>query len=215
MGAPVTVGGGGVLLSYAQQVDCTNKVAYLAYRVTSTGVSRQSWKCVTKPRIIPPNGDHPGPCPSDCIYLQALHSTCYSSTQQCTGLEQKVYLTTIQEKEYAGTFGGDAVLIISGKTNKYAQASCGRENIGKKVCWSPHAPVHISDGGGPTDQVREAEIEAALKTPVAIHYHRLQENPEEPEEGMVKGLQFSRRRQPESWCLRQWKHLRAKCRPKL
>lgn len=125
--------------TYTRMIDCTDRTAYLAYRHTATGISKQSWKCIRKPRVIPPNGDQPGPCPTDCKYLEALHSTCYSSTQQCSSASGTVYLTALQEREYAGSVGGDWGLNPSsrGTTNKHAQASCGKENIGKNVCWPP------------------------------------------------------------------------------
>lgn len=131
--------------TYTRMIDCTDRTAYLAYRHTATGISKQSWKCIRKPRVIPPNGDQPGPCPTDCKYLEALHSTCYSSTQQCSSASGTVYLTALQEREYAGSVGGDWGLNPSsrGTTNKHAQASCGKENIGKNVCWPP-PPVHPS-----------------------------------------------------------------------
>lgn len=37
---------------------------------------------------------------------------------------------------------------------KHAQAGC-QGTVGQPVCWDTHAPPHISDGGGPTDRVRE------------------------------------------------------------
>ncbi|XP_020836593.1 syncytin-1-like [Phascolarctos cinereus] len=184
-GSPCDCGGGTFTVrpaTYTQEVDCGEKTAYLAYRHSITGVSKPKWECVRKPRVIPPNGGQPGPCPSDCNYLEALHSTCYSSTQQCSGSSGTVYLTTIQEREYGGSTGGDWAHITSqglrGSTNKYAQASCRKENIGKNVCWPLHAPVHISDGGGPTDQIREHEVRERINEIIKsmyppIHYHPL------------------------------------------
>ncbi|XP_072471813.1 syncytin-1-like [Notamacropus eugenii] len=182
-GSPCDCGGGVVTVrpnTYTRTIDCTDRTAYLAYRHTATGISKQSWECVRKPRVIPPNGDQPGPCPTDCKYLEALHSTCYSSTQQCSSASGTVYLTALQEREYAGSVGGDWGLNPSsrGTTNKHAQASCRKENIGKNVCWPPRAPVHISDGGGPTDQIREFEVRERINEIVRsmyppVHHHPL------------------------------------------
>ncbi|XP_072510569.1 uncharacterized protein [Notamacropus eugenii] len=215
-GSPCDCGGGTVTVrpnTYTRMIDCTDRTAYLAYRHTAIGISKQTWKCVRKPRVIPPNGDQPGPCPTDCKYLEALHSTCYSSTQQCSSASGTVYLTALQEREYAGTFGDELGMSPSsrGTTNKHAQASCGKENIGKNVCWPPRAPTHISDGGGPTDQIREFEIEASLKSPINIHYHRLA-SLEDPADNEEDGLQFSKLVQSESRCMRWWKAFREKCR---
>ncbi|XP_072456377.1 uncharacterized protein [Notamacropus eugenii] len=182
-GSPCDCGRGTVTVrpnTYTRMIDCTDRTAYLAYHHMATGISKQTWKCVRKPRVIPPNGDQPGPCPTDCKYLEALHSTCYSSTQQCSSASGTVYLTALQEREYAGTFGGELGMSPSsrGTTNKHAQASCGKENIGKNVCWPPHAPTHISDGGGPTDQIREFEVRECINEIIRsmyppIHYHPL------------------------------------------
>ncbi|XP_072483817.1 uncharacterized protein [Notamacropus eugenii] len=141
-------------------------------------------------------------CTDRTAYL-AYHHT-------ATGISKQTWKC---ERKYAGTFGGELGMSPSsrGTTNKHAQASCGKENIGKNVCWPPRAPTHISDGGGPTDQIREFEIEASLKSPINIHYHRLAslENPADNEED---GLQFSKLVQSESRCTRWWKAFREKCR---
>ncbi|XP_038598669.1 syncytin-1-like [Tachyglossus aculeatus] len=162
--------------SYTRSVDCTTKMAYLAYRHTITGTSKQSWECVTKPRVIPAIGDQPGLCPSGCVYLQALHSTCYDSVQRCTGPQDQPLPTAIQQRDYAGTFGGEWG--SDPHSSKYAQAPCDRNNVGKTVCWPLQAPIHLSDGGGPTDQVRESRVSARVEEIIkslypSLHYHTL------------------------------------------
>nr|AAG28161.1 envelope protein [Trichosurus vulpecula] len=179
-GAPCDCKGGIITAmptAFTRAIDCGNKIAYLQYHHTGTGISRQSYQCVRKVKIIPQNNGIPGPCPSDCVYLQALHSLCYTSTQQCTG-KSGTYLTSRQQRAYGGSTGGDwGPIQISGPTNKYAQASCDKINIGKNVCWSLHAPIHVSDGGGPTDQIREMEVKERVDEIIRAMYPPLQYHP--------------------------------------
>ncbi|XP_036167464.1 syncytin-1-like [Myotis myotis] len=106
-----------------------------------------------------------------------MHSTCYTTVQQCTNSESKIQLTATLERTYSGSFGGEHAYSNSRGSSKYAQASC-QGTIGKPVCWPPQAPTHISDGGGPTDRVRETlvqkQIEEYLKSMYPpLHYHPL------------------------------------------
>lgn len=135
--------------SYTQTVDCQNKIAYLTYSSQMGGGMRQEWNCVSKPQVISSTNGKPGPCPSSCSILTQMNQRCYSSAQLCTHSNGKVYLTAILQTTFAGTAGGDWDHSPSGGS-KYSQASC-RGTPGHDVCWPPQAPIHISDGGGPSD----------------------------------------------------------------
>ncbi|XP_072472296.1 uncharacterized protein [Notamacropus eugenii] len=48
-GSPCDCGGGTVTArpkTYTRMIDCTDRTAYLAYRHTATGISKQTWKCI-------------------------------------------------------------------------------------------------------------------------------------------------------------------------
>lgn len=153
----------GPQMSAEQTVDCQDKIAYLTADISAGGFSSGlgwkplSWKCVKTPKIIPTINGKPGPCPNPCPKVTALHSTCYHSVQQCTGTDGKQYLTTILQRSSTGSFGGEHDDSNLRGHSKYAQAPCHGE-VGKNICWPPQAPIHISDGGGPTDRIREAQV---------------------------------------------------------
>lgn len=153
--------------TYTQAADCSNKTAYLeAPRSPTGGYGKLRWVCVSKPKVIPPGPSGPGPCPPDCVNLETLHSTCYTSVQTCMDSTGQLRLTVIQQRARSGTAGGDwdhSPKSIGGHSNKYAQASCPGSSVGKPVCWLPRAPLHISDGGGVSDQLREEEIKQRVE----------------------------------------------------
>lgn len=159
-GGPKNPHSGGRIIS----VDCHDKTAYLSADSSPGGLSsglgygRLSWKCAKKPKIIPPVNGKPGPCPNPCKKVTALHSTCYASVQQCTDTEGKISLTATLLKTYSGSSGGDwdDSTLRGGRNSKYAQASCVG-SIGQFMCWPPQAPLHISDGGRPTDKVSPSQ----------------------------------------------------------
>ncbi|XP_062961872.1 syncytin-1-like [Cynocephalus volans] len=163
--------------AYTSQVDCNTKVAYIATSYTWSGATKPEWVCKNKPTIIPTVQGRPGPCPKNCTFLQSVHSTCYSSTQTCTDhtqTPQKTYLTATLERAFSGTFGS----ALEGGSEKYSQASCLPQHVGKNVCWSPMAPIHVSDGGGPSDTLKEALVaqriqELAQHLYPLLNYHPL------------------------------------------
>lgn len=159
---------------YTRIADCGSFTAYLVYEQRIDGI-KQSWKCRTKPKIILPVDGKPGPCPSDCQTVTELHSTCYSSVQQCSHTNGKVYLTAILEKTYLGSIGGEYDHTSKGHS-KYVQASC-RGTVGEPIGWPPRAPVHISDGDGPSDRVREAEVQKQIEEFIKLKYLPLQYHP--------------------------------------
>ncbi|XP_045410734.1 syncytin-1-like [Lemur catta] len=174
-GNPCDCGGGTTTItpsSYTKTIDCSSKIAYLAYSQTYSGISEQQWTCVSKPTIIPSTQGRPGPCPSSCLsaVYTAIHSSCYTSAQLCT-LNNQTYYTAILERNYPGTFGS----ILDGE--KYAQASC-LGTVGKDVCWHTVAPIHISDGGGPSDIQKQSQVahcleELAQRLNPLLDYHPL------------------------------------------
>jgi hypothetical protein len=48
------------------------------------------------------------------------------------------------------------------KSNKYAGASCLAQ-VGEQACWPCGAPIHVSDGRGPTDIVREERVQLTIQ----------------------------------------------------
>lgn len=88
-----------------------------------------------------------------------MHSSCYDSVQECIDIDSKTYFTAELMRTHAGSVGGDwsTNLTVIG-SSKYAQASC-LGMVGKSVCWSRVAPIHVSDGGGPQDKIKELMVE--------------------------------------------------------
>lgn len=152
----------GIPTPHLRTVDCGSSTSYLTYgrgkiRMTSIVSTNQNtiqgWQCVWKPRVVPSHGK-PRPCPGGCSMATQMHSTCYSSVQQCTHSDGKIYLTAILERTYSGSTGGEFDYTRSQANSKYGQASC-LGTVGQSVCWPQRAPIHITDGGGPSDQLRE------------------------------------------------------------
>lgn len=162
--------------SYTRIADCGSSTAFLIYKRQMGGGYEQSWKCVEKPKIIPMVNGEPGPCPSDCQKAIVLHSTCYNSVQQCSHTDGKIYLTAVLQRTYSGSFGGKYDYSHPLGHSKYAQASC-RGMVGKDICWPPQAPIHVSDGGGPTDRVREAMVQKQIEEIIKHMYPPLQYHP--------------------------------------
>lgn len=125
---------------HTHTTDCGTSTAYLTFESLKTGGQKASWKCVNIPKIIPSVNSKPGPCPQHCQQSTQMHSTCYTTVQQCTNSEGKVQLTAALERTYSGSFGGEYDYSNSRGSSKYAQASC-QGTIGKPVCWPPQAPT--------------------------------------------------------------------------
>ncbi|XP_053435842.1 syncytin-1-like isoform X2 [Nycticebus coucang] len=70
----------------------------------------------------------------------------------------------ILTRHFSGTFGGewDTVPQVWGTSNKYAKSGCP-DTVGETVCWNKTPPVHVSDGGGPQDQVRQNIVQKQLE----------------------------------------------------
>ncbi|XP_041524945.1 syncytin-1-like [Microtus oregoni] len=107
-----------------------------------------------------------------------MHARCYSSYSECINNGQS-YFTALVTHHWKGNAGGDWSVQpqILGSTNKLSQASC-TVPIGKLACWNKNAPIHVSDGGGPTDTVREVQIQEEVQKWIdsqipQIHYHPL------------------------------------------
>ncbi|XP_021095462.1 syncytin-1-like [Heterocephalus glaber] len=169
--------GGPVPTSYTRSTDCGSKTAYLVYEASITGGYNQKWDCVTKPKIIPTIYGKPGPCPTGCAMATEMHSTCYTEVQQYAHSDEKIYLTAVLQRTYRGSVEGDWDFSSLTGYPKFGQASCSG-SPGKDVCWPPQAPVHISDGGGPSDQLREERVQKQLETIIqelypSLNYHPL------------------------------------------
>ncbi|XP_029420370.1 uncharacterized protein LOC115070678 [Nannospalax galili] len=65
----------------ADLLNCGDKTAHLGVHDAPTQQNQQSWKCVPKPKPILPPAD--GKCPSDCEFVEAMHSSCYASFTEC------------------------------------------------------------------------------------------------------------------------------------
>nr|AAF81698.2 envelope glycoprotein [Fowlpox virus]AIG99440.1 env protein [Reticuloendotheliosis virus]ARM38918.1 envelope glycoprotein [Fowlpox virus]UJR02113.1 env protein [Fowlpox virus]UJR02117.1 env protein [Reticuloendotheliosis virus] len=158
---------------YTNSLDCGSSTAYLTYGSGTGswgwgGGFRQQWECVFKPKIIPSVQGQPGPCPSECLTIATqMHSTCYEKAQECT-LLGKTYFTAILQKTKLGSYEDGP--------NKLLQASC-TGTIGKPVCWDPVAPVYVSDGGGPTDMIREESVRERLEEIIRHSYPSVQYHP--------------------------------------
>ena len=144
------------------QVTCSGKTAYL--------MPDQSWKCKSTPRDTSPNGPLlECPCSS---FQSSVHSSCYTSYQQCKS-GNKTYYTATLLKTQTGSTNDVQVL---GTTNKLVQSSCNGQK-GKPVCWSTTAPIHISDGGGPLDIARIKTVQKKLEKIHKALYPELQYHP--------------------------------------
>ncbi|XP_036130979.1 syncytin-1-like [Molossus molossus] len=162
--------------SSSRIVDCGTKTAYLEYIARRGGGYTQSWVCVEKPTIIPVSDDgKPGPCPTECKVASQMHSICYQDAQQCTHVDGKQYLTAILQRTYRGSSGGDWDF-TSGRSSKYSQASCVG-TVGEPLCWPATAPIHISDGGGPSDQVKEEIVRTKIEEIIRTRYPPLNYHP--------------------------------------
>lgn len=130
------------------QVTCSGKTAYL--------MPDQSWKCKSTPRDTSSSGPLlECPCSS---FQSSVHSSCYTSYQQCKS-GNKTYSTATLLKTQTG--GTNDVQVL-GSTNKLVQSSCNGQK-GKPVCWSTTAPIHISDGGGPLDIARIKTVQKKIR----------------------------------------------------
>ncbi|AGV92854.1 envelope glycoprotein [Galidia ERV] len=142
-----------------QERDCGDKTAYLTYNKAMGNNFGDGWKCVTKPQVKIQSGRRPGDCPTECLTTIAteMHSSCYQEAQECTHPNGQVYFTAILQKTYSRSSGGGHNYSQGRGTSKYAQASCWG-TPGKPVCWPLKAPIHVSDGGGPTDKIKKKKL---------------------------------------------------------
>ncbi|XP_072867334.1 uncharacterized protein [Chlorocebus sabaeus] len=141
------------------QVTCSGKTAYL--------MPDQSWKCKSTPRDTSPSGPLlECPCSS---FQSSVHSSCYTSYQQCKSGNKTYYTATLLKTQTGGT---NDVQVL-GSINKLVQSSCNGQK-GKPVCWSTTAPIHISDGGGPLDISRIKTVQKKLEKIHKALYPELQ-----------------------------------------
>lgn len=130
------------------QVTCTGKTAYL--------MPNQLWKCKSTPRDTSPSGPL---LECSCSSFQSsVHSSCYTSYQQCKSGNRTYYTATLLKTQTGGTNN----VQVLGSTNKLVQSPCNGQK-GQPVCWSTTAPVHISDGGGPLDTARIKTVQKKLE----------------------------------------------------
>ncbi|XP_030791121.1 syncytin-1-like isoform X2 [Rhinopithecus roxellana] len=116
------------------------------------------WRCVSTPRIS--DGGGVTTCPCD-TFKATMHSSCYTTYQECTS-DNKTYYTAILTRTRNPTIGASNVPTVLGNTNNLVSAGC-TGIVGKPVCWNIHPPLHISDGGGPQDKVREIRVYKKLE----------------------------------------------------
>ncbi|XP_070927389.1 syncytin-1-like [Macaca nemestrina] len=144
------------------QVTCTGKTAYL--------MPNQLWKCKSTPRDTSPNGPL-----LECLcssFQSSVHSSCYTSYQQCKSGNRTYYTATLLKTQT----GGINDVQVLGSTNKLVQSPCNGQK-GKPVCWSTTAPIHISDGGGPLDIARIKTVQKKLEEIHKASYPELQYHP--------------------------------------
>nr|XP_045239413.1 uncharacterized protein LOC123570965 [Macaca fascicularis] len=101
------------------QVTCTGKTAYL--------MPNQLWKCKSTPRDTSPSGPLlECPCSS---FQSSVHSSCYTSYQQCKSGNRTYYTATLLKTQT----GGINDVQVLGSTNKLVQSPCNGQK-GKPVC---------------------------------------------------------------------------------
>ncbi|XP_040328750.1 syncytin-1-like [Herpailurus yagouaroundi] len=158
-----SVGRGGLQRSYTQTQDCGTTTAYLTQTYDTTRLQQQQWLCVNKPKPLPPMTK----CPCS-TFQESMHSSCYDSYQQCIGPDNSTtYFTAILQSNRAA---------IASDNNMQLQAGCSG-SIGAAICWNPRAPIHVSDGGGPQDAVRQIETQTRLKDLAEHMYPQLNYHP--------------------------------------
>lgn len=97
-----------------------------------------------------------------------MHSSCYDSVQSCHHKNQ-TYLTAILK-----TTRRSAVQTHS--HNSPLSASCAGMP-GKPVCWKVLSPIHVSDGGGPSDRAREQLVQQRIEQLIEYMYPSLKYHP--------------------------------------
>ncbi|XP_023579322.1 syncytin-1-like [Octodon degus] len=103
-------------------------------------------------------------CPKECTSdKDQRHSTCYEELSECVGPNHRTFFTATllctQRTVHSGDWA-NAPRVLG--NNKYTQASC-EGMVGKSVCWSKNAPIHVSDGFGPQDQIRQQYVDQRLE----------------------------------------------------
>lgn len=148
--------------------DCGDKTAYLPLQGIP-GLPR-GYICVPKPRVSDPHSkNHSCPCST---FQESMHSSCYSSYFQCTSGGQSYYATQLQSTRRSSSPDHLPQVVHS---SPYLSAPCVG-TPGQWACWRTTAPVHISDGGGPQDQLRHQQLTKRWKTlfsPSPLLYHPL------------------------------------------
>ena len=144
------------------QVTCSGKTAYL--------MPDQRWKCKLIPKDTSPSGPlQECPCNS---YQSSVHSSCYTSYQQCRSGNKTYYTATLLKTQTGGT----SDVQVLGSTNKLIQSPCNGIK-GQSICWSTTAPIHVSDGGGPLDTTRIKSVQRKLEEIHKALYPELQYHP--------------------------------------
>lgn len=133
-------------------IDCGDKTAYsVAYISTAGGFGQSSYQCILKPRVTPLGPGNLATCP--CTkFEESMHATCYTKTEQCKINNTTYWMATLTATR--SPVAPDHIPAAVG-ASPFMQSGCNGE-VGKTVCWSMAAPVHISDGGGVQDQYRQA-----------------------------------------------------------
>lgn len=155
-GKPCDCGGGYTQTqptTYVTSISCGSHTAY-------SQVGSLKWLCIKAPST--PSGQHVGSCPQQCYTqsYESMHSSCYTSYQQCT-IGNKTYFTATITGSRTPTVGQSNTPSVTGNSHNLISAGC--HDTGKPACWSTHPPVHVSDGGGPQDKVREIIVEKKLE----------------------------------------------------
>ncbi|AAA47733.1 envelope polyprotein [Simian retrovirus 1] len=149
-GKPCDCAGGYVSSPPTNSLTTVSCSTYTAYSVTNS----LKWQCVSTPTTASPT--HIGSCPSQCNSqsYDSVHATCYNHYQQCT-IGNKTYLTATMIRDKSPSSGDGNVPTILGNNQNLIIAGCPENKKGQVVCWNSQPSVHMSDGGGPQDKVRE------------------------------------------------------------
>ncbi|XP_067578805.1 syncytin-1-like [Pseudorca crassidens] len=145
--------------------NCGGIIAYLEQTYGVTGAP-SGWKCYHNPQPCPLPPREPATCPCS-TFQESMHSMCYSSYQQCIGANNQTYFTDILQNNKSPTIN---------EGNRYLQAGC-TGTPGTPVCWNIRAPLHMSDGGGPQDGIRQIETQRQIEEVYRHLYPKLNYHP--------------------------------------
>ena len=122
--------------------------------------------------------DQMAPAPPNVILFYKCILVITSGPQHAFIMASSILLPfpiNIPQAPSGGNWTSD-VCVIGYKSNKYAGSSC-LAPVGEQACWPCGAPIHVSDGRGPTDMVREERVQLIIQHQVENLFPKLEYNP--------------------------------------